>query len=88
MTGICWAVVLEREESVDIWLAVVERLMRGFEGAESYFVGDARPVDDDDRGGRSGPFGPNSVLSREGALVLADRPCSVSSSSPALPRLS
>lgn len=35
MTGICCAVVLDREESVDSWLAFVERFALGFEGKES-----------------------------------------------------
>lgn len=52
MTGICWAVVLEIDESVDSWLAAVDRLAFGFEGSESYLLGDDRPVTtEEDRGG-------------------------------------
>lgn len=59
----------------------------GFDGSESYLDGEALPVPatDDDRGGRSGPLLLNSALSpRTGNLVLAERDCCGSSSSPAL----
>lgn len=89
MTGICCAVVLEIDESEDSWLAVVDRLAFGFDGSESYLLGDARPVTtEEDRGGRLGPFSPSSVLSpRAGSLVLCERCCCASSMSPLLPML-
>lgn len=88
MTGICCAVVLDMEESEDSWLAVVDRLAFGFEGNESYLLGDARPVTtEEDRGGRLGPFSPSSVSPRVGSLVLCERCCCASSTSPLLPML-
>lgn len=80
------------DESDDKLLAAVERLARGFEGRVSYLLGDALPAPgpatDDERGGRSGPFAPNSVLSPlDGSLVLAERDCFSSSGSPMLPML-
>ena len=75
------------DESVDSWLAAVERLGLVFEGSGSYLLGDARPpATEDDRGGRSGP--PNDGLSpRDGNRWLAERACCPSSSSPVLPTL-
>jgi hypothetical protein len=63
------------EESVDSWLAAVERFAFGFEGRASYLLGEARPpATEDERGGRSGP--PNAGLSPlEGSLWLADLGC-------------
>ena len=54
MTGVCWAVLLDMDESVDTWLAPVLRFDRGFDGNESYLVGETLPATEDDRGGRSG----------------------------------
>jgi hypothetical protein len=86
MTGSCCAVVLDREESVDSWLALVERFALGFAGRASYLLGEALPGTEDDRGGRSGPSAIKS-LSWRGSRVLAARACWGSSTSPTLPTL-
>jgi hypothetical protein len=88
MTGICCMVLLEREESVESWLAFVARFARGFDGNESNLLGDALPGTDEERGGRSGPPSMRSEPScRAGSRVLAARACCGSSNSilPMLP---
>lgn len=88
MTGACWAELLDMDESVESWLAFVERFDFGFEGSESYLLGDARPppATEDERGGRPGP--PKDGLSPlEGSLWLAERACCASSTSLELPTL-
>lgn len=75
MTGICCAVVLDMEGSVDSWLALVERFALGFEGNASYLFGEARPGTEEDRGGRSGPSESRSPSCRGGRRVLAARAC-------------
>ena len=86
MTGICWAALLDMDESVECWLFAVLRFARGFEGSDSYLVGETRPATDDERGGRSG-LAPFSSL-RDGRRWLDARVCCCGSSgSPVLPVL-
>lgn len=86
-TGICCAVLLDREESVESWLPFVLRLGLGFDGRVSCLFGDALPGTEEDRGGRSGPSEVMSLSRRGGRRVLDARACGGSSTSPMLPTL-